>query len=327
MEHPTILSYGSINIDQVFTANNCPDESRAYTSDVYEEFAGGKGVNQAIAAARAGSSVIHIGACGPDGEFILKLLNQAGIDTSLCRINPNGKSGRTILVLTETGDYNCLVLYSGENMKITEQEIVSFFEKLDLKSIKYVLLQNEASNGGKVMKLAHKHGTCRDLRAGIKIVLNPAPRIESIASVYPLYLMDILVANEREAFDIYFQISEQKSRIWPPLSEVVAFFFKSWQNLEIAIVTLGENGSYYGVRKADGEIIYATKNALSVKVVDTTGAGDTFLGYFLHSLETSKLDIVPAVERAVEIATFAASICIQTKGAVASIPHASQLQK
>jgi len=290
-----ILVYGSLNIDLVFSVDHIVRPGETIASSVLEKSAGGKGANQAAALAKAGMNVYMAGKIGEDGRFLLELLESYGVNTGKVAIYP-GATGQAIIQL-DSDKQNSIILYAGGNGEIRENEIDSVLASFG--SGDAVLLQNEIPHIGAIMKKAKERE--------MKIVLNPSPFSEKIKSL-PLELVDILFVNEIEATALA-SVPEDT-----PLPQILDLLVKNYPGAEI-ILTAGKNGALYGFGKIreKGEIV-------DIPVADTTGAGDTFTGYYIAAREKQ----LP-VHTILELACKAASIAVSRKGAMQSIPFRDEV--
>ena len=289
------LVYGSLNIDLIFSVDHIAAPGETIASSSLAKSAGGKGANQAAALAKAGMETWMAGKIGKDGEFLLELLESYGVRTEKV-IQYEGPSGQALIQVDKKGQ-NSIILFAGGNGLVSPEEIeqcLSFFDKGDL-----VMLQNEIPNTDFVMKKAKDRG--------MRIALNPSPWNER-AEKLPMNFADILFVNEIEASGLA-KLSPET-----PGMEVVDRLTVMFPRTEI-ILTLGKEGALYGCGKsrAKGEII-------DLPVLDTTGAGDCFSGYFIASRELGN-----SVEKALEIACKAASLTVSRKGAMESIPFKNEV--
>ncbi|AEJ60692.1 PfkB domain protein [Spirochaeta thermophila DSM 6578] len=282
-----VLSFGSLNIDYVYRVDGIvrPGETKRVKSrGVY---AGGKGLNQSIAMARAGLPVFHAGKVGSDGEFLIKTLRESGVDTHL--IAYSGKaSGHTIIQVDDEGR-NCILLYEGANQDIDEayiDEVLAAFSRGD-----YLVVQNEISH---VPLIIRKAKAC-----GFTVIMNPSPYTPDIEG-YPLQDVDIFILNEIEA--------EALTGISVPL-EALRVLCHRYPHVQV-VLTRGDEGALWGRQE---DLIH--QSAYPVKAVDTTAAGDTFLGYFIAGL----VEGLP-VSEALDLASRAAALCVTRLGAADSIP-------
>ncbi|MBR1920146.1 MAG: ribokinase [Spirochaetales bacterium] len=289
-----VLNFGSLNIDLTFKVPHMVREGETLSSTGLTRGAGGKGANQSAAIAKAGVKVYHAGKIGADGQFLIDQLRSYGVNTDLVTIW-DGPSGQAIIQLDESGR-NCIILLGGGNKAIEKEEIdraLSSFEKGD-----YLVLQNEINNIDYLMRRASEKG--------MHILFNPAPFDESVFAL-PLELVDIIVVNETEGQGL---AGLQNGDFETILKALVAKYPAS----EI-ILTAGDKGSYYGCRD---RLFY--EPIIPVKAEDTTGAGDTFIGFFLAS---KLLGFAP--EESLKHATKASSIAVSRKGAMVAIPFKDEV--
>jgi ribokinase len=290
-----VLVYGSLNIDLIFDVEHIvlPGETVAGLS--FTRNAGGKGANQSAALAKAGLDVFMAGKIGRDGEFLLQLLRSYGIDTSNVSVYEGG-TGNALIQVDKNGQ-NAIVLYAGGNGDITLSEletVISAFSAGD-----YLVIQNEIAHTKEIIAAAKKRG--------LKIHLNPSPYNEKIEAL-PLDDVDCFFVNELEG--AYLAGLPKDA----PFKDVLDALVKRFPKAEI-ILTAGSNGAYYG---QGGIREYAP--IVDAPVVDTTGAGDTFTGYFLASRVKGF-----GVREALESASKASSIAVSRKGAMEAVPFAKEV--
>lgn len=289
-----ILNFGSLNIDHVYQVDHISRPGETISSDSYQVFAGGKGANQSAALALADARVFHAGQVGPEGQWLLDRLAGLGVDVTHTRVGdvPTGHA----IIQVDAAAQNSIVLFPGANHCITRKAIdatLKHFGKDDI-----LLLQNEISELSYIIK----QSKTRDLR----ICFNPAPFSPQVLD-YPLEQVDILVVNETEGMGL--AGTESSDTLLDLLSA-------KWPRAEI-VLTLGEQGARYRFSQKEIEI-----PAVQVDAVDTTAAGDTFIGYFLAALAAAS-DAGPALERA----TRAAALCVTRPGAQDSIPSAGEVEE
>jgi len=287
-----ILNIGSINIDYVYSVPHFVKSGETLATSSRQIFPGGKGMNQSIALARAGANVSHAGMVGSDGEWLIKILQESGVDTSLVSLTDN-PGGHTIIQVDEHGE-NCILLFPGANRQLDETFIskaISQFSEGDI-----LLLQNEVSCVAHAIKTAKAQG--------MSIAFNPSPFDAEIAS-YPLELIDWWLLNEIEGQAI--------SNTNKP-TEMLDAISQKYPNTSI-VLTLGEDGVYCHYK---GETYF--HNSYKVQVIDTTAAGDTFTGYFICAISQGE-----KIEEALRLASKAASIAVSKKGAAVSIPKLEEI--
>ena len=287
-----VLNYGSLNIDLVYRLPHIVRPGETLSSLSLERFAGGKGNNQSIALAKAGVKVFHAGRVGPDGAWLVRNLKEAGADVRHIR-EDKGPTGHAVIQVADSGQ-NSIVLFPGANHTLGKAEVaqtIRSFKKGDV-----LLLQNEINNMAEIMKQAH--------RAGLSIWFNPAPFSPAVLK-YPLHLVDLFIVNEIEGTDLAGVNSESKA---------LATLARKFPKARI-LMTLGSRGAIL----KEGTQEWRAK-APKVKAVDTTAAGDTFIGYFAASLIKGF-----GPEQCLAYACKAASISVTRKGAAASIPSQSEV--
>lgn len=254
---------------------------------------GGKGANQAVAAARAGGEVTMIGAVGADayGSQLRGGLESAGIDTRLVR-TARGASGTAHIVVDDSGA-NAIVVVPGANGTLTE---LGPAEREAAASADLLLLQLELplSAVAEGARAAHDRG--------VRTILTPAP-VQPLPDEL-LDHVDLLVPNEHEA--------AQLSGYEDP--EAAARFLLG--RVPEVVITLGSKGCLYAARGAEP----VRFPALEVTTVDTTGAGDTFVGTLAVALGEGR-----PVAEAVAWASSAAALCVQKPGASTSMPYRSEI--
>ncbi len=283
-----IINFGSINIDHVYDVEHFVRPGETLSSENYTVFSGGKGANQSIALARANADVIHVGKIGKDGLWLKEKMQKEGIGTTFVK-TVNEPTGHAIIQVNKDGE-NAIIIHGGANETFGSDDI-----KKALKTAKagdIVLLQNEINSIDKIIK----HTKNKDL----KVVFNPAPMTDAVGS-YPLELVDVFIINETEGEALS---GEKKPK------KIISAMLKLYPKSAV-VLTLGKKGVFY----ADGKKIIKV-DALKVKAVDTTGAGDTFIGYFLAELSRGAKK-----EKCLKTAVKASSICVTRKGAADSIPR------
>jgi ribokinase len=282
-----ILNFGSLNIDYVYRVDTFlkPGETKPAKSRAV--FAGGKGLNQSLAMAKAGLPVYHAGKVGAEGDFLVNTLKQGRVDTSLIG-RSNEPSGHTIIQVDDQGR-NCILLFGGANQDIDEAYIDSVLASFGQGD--YLVLQNEISLVPQIIQKAKAQG--------LFIILNPSPYTQEIPS-YPLEFIDMFLLNEIEAEGFTGQTDPRKA-----LDALCTRFPRAHM-----VLTLGEKGALWG---RGSEVL--SQKAYPVTAVDTTAAGDTFSGYFIAALVEGQ-----SVAQALDLASRAASICVSRRGAADSIP-------
>ncbi|MEA4932582.1 MAG: ribokinase [Lawsonibacter sp.] len=289
-----ILSYGSLNLDYVYHVPHFVAPGETLFSTARDLNCGGKGLNQSVAAARAGGTVFHAGKMGRDGQLLADMLSSSGVDLSLLSVG-DGPSGHAIIQV-EPGGQNCILLYGGSNREITRQEIDQALERFGPGD--YLMLQNEINGLDYLME--------RAAQKGISIVFNPSPIDETIVHL-PLQRVSLLVFNEIEGAALS-GCTEGEA--------MLDTLRRRWPECRL-LLTLGSRGCIY-----DDGIRRLCHSAYQVTAVDTTAAGDTFTGYFVACLANG---IEP--EACLMLASRAAAIAVSRPGAAPAIPTMDEVRK
>lgn len=293
MNQTEVLNFGSLNIDHVYRVPHFVEPGETLSCLSYSVFAGGKGLNQSIALARAGVTTAHAGKIGHDGSFLIQTLEKAGVDTAFV-LEGETPTGHASIQVDAAGQ-NSILLYPGANSMISENEILSVLKKQTPGT--WLLLQNEINSIPFIMQEANKRG--------LRIAINPAPCTDAVKD-YPFELAELLFVNEIEA--------AQLSGVSGSFEETAQALSERYPALQI-IMTLGSHGAIYCCGK---EMIF--EPAIPAEVVDTTSAGDTFCGYFLSSLIKGF-----SSAEAMKFAAKASSITVSRPGAAISIPLSSEI--
>jgi ribokinase len=292
-----IFNYGSINIDHIYRIPRFVKPGETLASQHYQMMLGGKGANQSIALARAGASVQHIGRVSSFDDWIFRKLQADNIGV-YCTKRVEEPTGHAIIQVNDSGE-NAIMLFGGANQSASTTclaECLSNAERGD-----WLLLQNECNLTNEAMKLAKDHD--------MTVVFNPAPMPSDISNI-PIEHVDYLIMNEVEG--LQFAANEALSKDRP--KELIEYLHQKYPHLKI-ILTLGKRGVVY--KDADTLV---TQAAETVEAVDTTAAGDTFIGYFVQQRLAGE-----SIETALSVSCKAAAVTVQTLGASDSIPTAQQL--
>ncbi len=180
-----ILNIGSLNLDYVYAVPHFVVAGETLLSGRREVFAGGKGLNQTVAAARAGARVCHAGAVGADGDMLLDLLQNAGADVSAVA-RTDVPTGHAIIQVSPQGE-NAIIILGGANRAVSPEIVEKALAKVSAGDI--LLLQNEINGLDHIIR--------RAAEKGLRILFNPAPMEDSVKAL-PLYLLDTLIVNEGE---------------------------------------------------------------------------------------------------------------------------------
>ena len=287
------LNFGSLNIDKVYQVEHFVRAGETLSSVKYEEFAGGKGLNQSIALSKAGASVYHAGKIGSDGELLRQSLSSQGVNVD--NVSQDGTITGHAIIQVDSNGQNCILLFGGANKEIKQQQVDSVLNNFGAGDM--LVLQNEINDIDYIIDCAHKKG--------LSIAFNPSPIDESIAKL-DYSKIDYLILNEIEGKEISSEEEPQK---------ILDTLISKYDNLKI-VLTLGGDGVVYKDKNQT-----FSQDIFKVDVVDTTAAGDTFMGYFL-SVVSQNNDVAYALK----MASKAASIAVSKKGASTSIPYIDEVK-
>lgn len=293
-----ILVVGSINMDMVINVDRVPNIGETISGNGFMTVPGGKGSNQAITAARLGGNVKMFGCVGNDafGKELVTYLNNSNVDTSEIKVV---ETNTGIALITVYNGDNMIVLEKGANYMITPENIrsnVDLYRWADIVVMQLEIPWEAVMESAKVAK-----------ENGCTVLLNPAP-VENFKSEILEYV-DIIVPNEHEAGIIL----ERENASKEEAKELVQIFAERKVQ---AVVTLGGDGCVY---YDNGEVYY--QPAMKTKVVDTTAAGDSFIGAMCVAMCEGK-----PLNEAIKFATKVASIVVSKKGAGTSIPVRTDIE-
>lgn len=291
-----IITLGSLNLDFTYQLPKPLEVGETLSSLSYRCGAGGKGANQSIAAARAGAEVYHAGRIGHDGALLRRTLADSGVKLDFLE-EVETPTGHAVVLINDAGD-NSIVLYGGANRTIDD----AFIDRVTsaAKPGDILLLQNEITNIDHAMEAGKK--------AGMRVAFNFAPFDPKLAPELPLSLCDYLFLNRIEAGGI-----AGKSDV----EEILETLARRYPETEL-VLTLGPEGAV--ALTPAGQRFHA--DSPRVKVVETTAAGDTFIGYYLAAV-LDGFDTGRALERACR----AAALCCSRAGAAESIPTRADLDR
>ncbi len=289
-----ILNFGSMNVDNTYRVKSIVKPGETIASSGIDQNCGGKGLNQSVALARAGMDVAHAGLVGDDenGKILVKMLASAGVDTGKIQMI-SGKSGHTVIQVDEHGQ-NSIILFGGANRRISESYIDEVLG--DMQAGEMLLLQNEISNLPYLLSKAKEKN--------LKIILNPSP-MEKYLQDLDLSCVDLFFVNEIEG--------EQLTGKKQP-NDILDEMQKKYPASAV-VLTMGTRGAFF----QKGEVRELQK-ACKVQAVDTTGAGDTFTGFFIKTYYGTG-----DAAKALALATKASAIAVTRSGAAQSIPKLSEV--
>ncbi len=289
-----ILNFGSCNIDSVYKVAGIVKPGETVASEDLAIHAGGKGLNQSIAVARSGSAVYHAGCIGSDGGFLKELLEDSGADTTYLKVT-DVPTGHAVIQVDSAGE-NSIIIYKGANGAVTEEYVDFVLDGFEAGDI--LILQNEISSVPYIVDEAY--------RRGIRAVFNPSP-INSAVQGVDLSKVYLLVVNEIEAKALSGASGTD---------EICDYFNSAYPEMRL-VLTLGKKGSVYSF--GDERV---RCGAYPAKAVDTTGAGDTFLGYFVSAFARTG-----DAAYSLDMAAAAAALAVTKDGAAEAIPTVSQVEE
>jgi len=263
-----------------------PGETIAAAS--YQKLLGGKGINQSVAIARAGREPVHVGAVGSDDDWTMAEIKKFGIDTTHIARSAQ-PTGHAVIYVDDAGE-NQIVIFGGANQDLQPAQIETAF-KTSAGGDHWVLLQNETNLLADIVDQAKA--------AGFKVAYSAAPFVAHTVA-HLIDRIDLLAVNEIEA-------RETASLLGVAVSEIA---------VPEILITRGSKGVEF---HSHGEVHHQA--AFPVDAVDTTGAGDTFLGSFLaHHCEGA------AVEQSLRYASAASALQVTRPGAAVAIPARDEVE-
>lgn len=296
---PHMVCLGSLNMDMVLQVQRAPAEGETVQGDSIRYVPGGKGGNQAVSCARQGARVSMIGRVGADhhGRTLCEALANDGISVQGVTTDPDEATGVALVMVESTG-LNRIVVIAGANGKVSlnDAQLTQY-----LRDAQYLVMQLEVQMAQVLLAAQVAH------RLGCKVVLNPSPAQTLPDELYAL--VDVMIVNESEAHFLT-GLSPDTS---PQLAAEAGCQLCA-KGVSQVVVTLGALGA---VATCSGASTYHP--APQVPVVDTTAAGDTFLGVVAVALARGQ-----GLAESVDLGIRASSLCVQTLGAQPSIPTLAQ---
>lgn len=296
-----VVVVGSVNIDLVLRCAELPRPGQTISGHDFRTLPGGKGANQAVAAARLGAEVAFVGCVGDDdfGRRARAVLDAEGIATAQLHTVAGSATGVAMIFVEDSGQ-NCIALDAGANAALDVAKVDAARGLIEGAAL--VICQLESPLAAVQHAVALAHG------AGVPVLLNPAPSRALPAAL--LQQVSLLVPNESEAAALV---------AWPaaqPFDAAQAATQLRALGPRTVIVTLGAAGVHF----TDGDN-HQLLPAPAVQAVDTTGAGDTFIGAFAASLCSGA-----ALPAAVAFAQRAAAFSVTRAGAIAAMPTLRELE-
>ena len=296
---PNILVIGSLNTDLVVRTPRFPQPGETISGEDLQVIPGGKGANQAVAAARLGAQVSMLGRVGQDdfGSFLLDNLKTNKVDTQLIQ-RDESSTGTAIIIVDENGQ-NSIVLSAGANGKVSAVDVEhASFPTFDLLLLQLEIPIPTVLSAAKIAK-----------QNGIRILLNPAPAKQLPEEL--ISLADFLIPNETELS----LLTGMEVKDIPSAERAAkSLLARGVQNV---IVTMGGNGALVVTKELTKHI-----PAFEVDVIDTTAAGDSFIGGFATSLLENK-----AIKDAVRYGCATGALAATKFGAQPSLPTKTEVER
>jgi ribokinase len=295
---PQLVVIGSLNADLTVRVESLPGPGQTVIGGAFEETGGGKGANQAVAAARVGAAVALVGAVGADafGTRLVRELEGEGVDTTGVVELPEASTGVAAIVVDERGE-NQIAVASGANRRLGAGEVEHALDRLDLSAAGCALFSLEIADEAVVA------GARRAAALGMTVVVNPAPARPLPPEL--VALRPILTPNRHEAAELTGEADP---------AAAAARLEKS--SGAPALVTAGAGGAFLA---AGGPVTHLDVPEVSAR--DTTGAGDTFSGVLAAAIAWGW-----PLERAARWAAVAAALSVTGSGARGGMPTASQVE-
>lgn len=300
MQKPKVLVIGSANTDMVVKTSRLPKPGETILGGDFFLFPGGKGANQAVAAARLEGEVTFVCNLGNDvfGKEALAGFEKDKIDTSLIIFEEDKPSGVAVITVNENAE-NTIVVAPGANASLTPEKILEIEDSFEACDIILTQLETPMESTEIIASLAKKYNK--------KLVLNPAPANELSANI--LDGLFLITPNETE--------TELLTGVYPDSIEKCKEAADIFMKLGVSniIITLGKQGAFYA-SKNENFLIESEK----VKAIDTTAAGDVFNGALTVSLAQNK-----SWKESIKFANKAAAISVTRMGAQSSAPYLKEL--
>lgn len=293
---------GSINVDRILQIDQLPQPGETIRMQDFSIAAGGKGANQAVAAARSGAQTSFIGAVGQDldGQMMLHKLRDNQVNTNAIEVMNSSATGQAYILLQATGQ-NSIIISAGANADVSADQVKA--NQALIAQADFVMAQFETPLAATIQafEIAQANQTIT--------ILNPAPATEALSEEL-LQLTDIIVPNETEAANLTgIEITDETS-----MRAAADKFFA--MGVKVVIITLGSRGVFIA-RAGFDKII----PAVTVTAVDTTAAGDTFIGSLASELNADFSNL----EAAIVYANRASALTVQKLGAFPSIPTRAEV--
>lgn len=299
-----VVVLGSLNVDRILQMDRVPEPGETLALNNQDMAGGGKGANQAIAAARSGAQTSFIGRVGADenGKFMLQQLVNSGVTTNLVAVDEDAGTGQAFVMVEKSGE-NRILIYGGANAQLSATDVKKAQTQIAAADLMVAQLETPVETTQFAFQMAKE--------LGVKTILNPAPAVAKLPAEL-LKNTDVITPNETEV-EILTGIAVTDE----------AAMLKAAQRLHdlgvaTVIITLGSKGVFY-----DDGAQHGIVPAFKVQAVDTTAAGDTFLGALSSELNPDLSNL----KTAIECGNKASSLAVQKMGAQPSIPTRKDILK
>lgn len=299
-----VVVLGSLNVDRILQMDRVPEPGETLALNNQDMAGGGKGANQAIAAARSGAQTSFIGRVGADenGKFMLQQLVNSGVTTNLVAVDEDAGTGQAFVMVEKSGE-NRILIYGGANAQLSATDVKKAQTQIAAADLMVAQLETPVETTQFAFQMAKE--------LGVKTILNPAPAVAKLPAEL-LKNTDVITPNETEV-EILTGIAVTDE----------AAMLKAAQRLHdlgvaTVIITLGSKGVFY-----DDGVQHGIVPAFKVQAVDTTAAGDTFLGALSSELNPDLSNL----KTAIEYGNKASSLAVQKMGAQPSIPTRKDILK
>ena len=303
---PKVTVVGSLNVDLVCRAMRRPDKGETLIGDAFDIFTGGKGFNQATAAARLGADVTLIGSVGADlfGDMLLAATENEHIDSRFVTKRTNVGTGVATIVIEPDGD-NSIIVVPRANMALTTANIDAAADCIADADVLLLQLETPIAVSEHAAAIAKKHDT--------RVILNPAPAQPLPDSL--LGYVDILTPNQSET-ELLSEMKVSNHEEARRAAKVLRARMVDTADAAV-VLTLGEQGALMLTATTSEHI-----SALSVEPVDTTGAGDAFCGALATALANGE-----TLRSAVAFANAAGAAAVTVMGATPSMPTRTKIDR
>ena len=303
---PKVVVVGSINMDLVLSCEHLPKPGETLAASQCVEVSGGKGANQAVAAVRMGADVELIGRVGNDlfGPQLLKRLKESGVGIEQVKICDDCGSGLALVMVESTGQ-NSIVIVPGANGQLSRADIRSVASRIQSADMMIVQLEVPLDAIDEALSIAKE--------AKVKVVLNPAPARKILPAAF--YQVDIMCPNQTEAELLTGIVVDGYESARLAAAELMR------RGVSQVVITLGKDGACLSERTESG-VRFTHVSSIPVKVVDTTAAGDAFIGALAtYVSESQELSI------ACSKACIAGALATMTLGAQPSLPWRAEVEE